>query len=77
MISFKSIDYVVARQREKAERAAEHEAARAERRGAAEAYRRILGPKPAAIAAAMADQFPGERFQRDVVRISIRRARGR
>lgn len=76
MISFKSIDYVVARQREKAERAAAHEAERAERRGAAEAYRRT-GLMPVQIAAAMAEQFPGEQFNADVVRISIRRARGR
>lgn len=73
---FQSITSAVAREVEKAKQSAMDESARAERRGAAEAYRRA-GLKPAQIAAAMAGHFPGERFNAKVVRIQIARARVR
>jgi hypothetical protein len=61
---------------EKWERSAADEVARAERRGAARAFT-AMGLPPVKVAAAMADLFPGERFNRKVVLVQIRRARGR
>ena len=61
---------------EKWERSVADEVARAERRGAALAFT-AMGLTPVKVASAMGDLFPGERFNRKVVLIQIRRARGR